>query len=165
MQQRNAGDDDAEFAAKQVAKSVFYFIAVLTSDLLILATVFLLINLTSLMLLPIRYTDDFLYKLGSIEGLPSGLLTVSLVLLLCDFPIFMFIVLGSDWVFYSCTVITSLIVVLGLGYFAWMGQVQAGFLDRYLHKHVDEEGVPFSSRESVPTIEVEVDARPAPAGN
>merc|ERR1712183_1175736 len=87
-------ETDRDFSAKKTIRSIFFLAATLSSVSLLVATVLLILNLTSLTLIPMQYVDDLLYKMGAAEGIPAVLTVVALVLLLALFPLYMFILFG-----------------------------------------------------------------------
>ena len=80
-------ESDPEYKTKKVIRSLFFAAASLSSLCLLLATVILIENLTTLTLIPMRYVDDLLYKMGALEGIPSVLTVVALILLISLFPL------------------------------------------------------------------------------
>ena len=135
-------ESDPEHSAKKAVRSIFYVastissicetialestrVRVLTARIclvsagLLLATVVLIENLTTLKLIRMRYVDDMLYKMGALEGIPSFLTVVALVLLIALFPLYMFINFGHGWEFYVILICTCVMTVGGLGYFVW----------------------------------------------
>ena len=135
----NLDESDPEHDAKKVVRSLFYVLACFSSISLLLATVLLIENLTTLTLIPMQYVDDLLYKMGATEGIPSVLTVVALVLLIALFPLYMFLLFAHSWEFYVILIFTIVSSVGGLIYFVWMTVGQAQFLDRYLHAHAGNE--------------------------
>jgi hypothetical protein len=115
----NLDDTDPDYEAKKVVLSIFYVAATISSVCLLLATVILIENMTTLTLIPMRYVDDMLFSLGALEGIPSVLIFVALFLLLSLFPDYMFLLYGHGWEFYVTLIFTVVMTVFGIAYFVW----------------------------------------------
>ena len=124
--------DDEEYESKRFVKSLFFICAAAASVFLILAVSLIVTNLTTLLVCPTDYVDDFLNYLGPLEGVPSVLMVISIVALVAMIPMWAFVSFGDSTEFTVTLVIAIVATVVGLLWQVSMMRLQKELLDKQL---------------------------------
>lgn len=122
----------SNIALMKNVRSSFYAISAIATMLLILAVALTVINLISLLVCPLDYVDDLLVRLGSMEGVPSILMIISIVSIVAIVPMFIFVEFGYGTEFVVCFIVSIGTIVCGLGYNAFMMNMQHTILNKSL---------------------------------